>query len=344
MSLLLIWCLLNSIIFASHSNDLEMYELQSTHFLRQNDWRKSFHSLFSALHEAKKDSQDEVRLNIKLAHLYFHFKKSLGDAEGFYKQALQIDPYAKGAYLGLGDVYFARKQYRQAIHYYEMAIKYHQDSYLAYSSVAMAFYELGETERATHLYKKALQKNPKDIVSLNNLGNIALDALDLNLSADYYEQALKINSDFQTAHANLANVYLYQKKYQLAKEEFSKALELHYEDPAVHSNLANLYYEKRLLERAKFHLRKALYYEDHPIYHNNLAVMEKFTREYKTAGIEYAKTLKRNSKYSNARRNSGFFKNRSMRIRESLNKNQKPFQAKRFVRGEWRQRKGRFLE
>lgn len=325
-------------------SDLAIYEKQSSHYLMQNDWRKSFHSLFSALHEAEKNSKDELRLTIKLAHLYFHFGKSLGDAEGYYKKALQIDPYSLGAYLGLGDVYFKRKQYIQAIHFYEMGIKYHKDSYLAYSSVAMGFYELAEGERASHLYKKALELNPKDIVSLNNLGNIALDAQDLNLAASYYEQAIKINPDFQTAHANLANIYLYQKKYNQAKTHFKRALELHYEDPAVHSNLANLYYEKRLIERAKFHLRKALYYEDHPVYHNNLAVMEKFTREYKTAGAEYSKTLKRNSEYSNARHNAGFFKNRSMRVRETLNDGQKKITGKRLVRGNWRHRKNRFLE
>ncbi|PCJ21520.1 MAG: hypothetical protein COB02_02690 [Candidatus Cloacimonadota bacterium] len=344
MRYLVLLFIINFNNFASSELDLKLFERQSLHYLRQNDWRKSFHSLFGALHEAKKNSKDELRLKIKLAHLYFHFNKSLGDAEGYYKQALQIDPYSLSAYLGIGNIYFERKQYRQAIHYFEMAIKYHKNSYLAYSSVAMGFYELGEAERATHLYKTALQKKPDDIVSLNNLGNIALDDLNLSLAADYYEKAIEINQNFQTGHSNLANVYLYQKKYELAKKHFKRALEIYYEDASVHSNLANLYYEKRLIERAKYHLKKALYYEDHPVYHNNLAVMEKFTREYKTAGAEYGKALKRNSHYSNARKNSVFFKNRSMRIRKTLNDRQKPFQARRFVRGEWRQREHRFLE
>ena len=91
-----------------------------------------------------------------------------------------IDPYYRDALIGIGDIYFARKEYRGSLHYYELAAKYHPNHYQPFASIAAANYELAENEIAMQYYEKAIALNPKDLVSINNYANIFYDKRRLN--------------------------------------------------------------------------------------------------------------------------------------------------------------------
>ena len=312
-------------------NDYGYWNHRIFHFLKQSDWRRAFKSAFNALHETKDGSPNHVRSQVKLGHLYFHFDKSLGDAEGHYRKALQIDPYDFEALIGVADVHFARQEWNGALDAYELARKYHKERFEVYAGIAATFYELGRLESSMHYYEKTLKLNPKDLVSLNNLGNIFFDKMDLMKAREYYLKALKLNPKFVTAHNNIGNVYLHQNVFGEARKHFERALDLSSHDSSVHSNLANLYFEVRQTERAKFHLRKAIYYQDNPVYQNNLAVMEKFTREQLNAGEAYRDTLRFRPDYSNARRHSGFFKRRLQKIQEAMYEKEDPVYFLKFL-------------
>lgn len=310
----------NSTIFGHQygTTELEYWESASHHFLEQSDWRKAFHCAFNALHETEDGSRDQLRIYTKIAHLYFYFEKSYGDAEGYYRKALQIDPYSLPALIGTGDVYFARGEYVGALEYYQRAALKHPEKHHPYASIAAAFYEKAEVEKAMHYYELALEKNSKDPVSLNNLGNLYFDKLRLKEAKGYYLEALKVNPDFVTAHNNIGLIYLHEKDYNEALRHFKRALKLTSNDSVIYSNLANVYFELRQVERAKHYLQRALYFDKNAVYHNNLAVMEKFTDEELNAGVHYSLALNKRYDYSNARKHSGFFKTRSVAVQHAL--------------------------
>lgn len=318
---------------------MEHWKKGTAYFKNRGDWRKAFTSAFNALHEAAPESGDQVEILTKIGNLFFHFNKSMGDAEGYYRKALHVDPYHLDALIGTGDVYFYREEYRGALHYYELALKYHPTRYEPYASIGAAKYELAEDEMAMHYYSKALEINPVDLVSMNNYANIFYDKRRMRKAKELYLKCLSIDSDFSTAHNNLGNLYLHDREYDQARKHFLRALELDYDDSAVHSNIANLYFELKLTERAKYHLRKAIYLEKHPVYSNNLAVMEKYTNEELNAGKNYADTLKANFSYSNARKNSAFFRKRSQGIMETRKSNKDRFYLLKFFDGKARRRR-----
>ncbi len=296
----------------------EYWEHRAGHFLVQKDRERAFESMQRALDEVEEKSADHVRLLVKFGHLYFAFGMSLGDAEGCFKKALQIDPYHFGALMALGDVYFARSEFLGAMDFYERCAKHHPKRYEAWASIGACHYERTKWSRALHYYEQALDLNPKDTVSWNNLGNIWYDRLDLTKARQAYLKALEINPAFASAHNNLGNLNLHQKRFGEARKHLMQALRIRSDDPGIHNNLANLYFEIRQVERAKHHLHRAIYFEDHPVYHNNMAVMERFSREYLAAGREYGHTLRDRPDYSNARKNSRFFEGRSQKIKDAL--------------------------
>ena len=321
------------------SEELNYWEQRAGYFMEQGEWRKAFTSAFNALHETAENSKERARLYTKIGHLFFHFKKNYGDSEGYYGKALHIDPYNLNALIGIGDVYSARKEFRGALHYYELAEKYHPNHFQPCSSIAAANYELAEDEIAMQYYEKALALNPNDVVSINNYANIFYDKKRLREARILYLRSLAIDSHFTTAHNNLGNLYMLQREFNEAYKHFSRALELDYDDASIHSNIANFYFEVKQVERAKYHLRKAVVLERHPVFHNNLAVMEKFSDEELNAGIQYAKALSGNPAYSNAKKNAAFFRKRSHTIQEARESGGDHFYFLKFLDGKGRKRR-----
>ena len=346
MYLSFFWLTILLSIFSSDSSareinleKLKYWEERTGHFMEQGEWRKAFTSAFNALHETTEKSKERSRLYIKIGHLFFKFKKNYGDSEGYYSKALQIDPYNLDALIGIGDVYSARREFRGALHFYELAEKYHPNNFQPCFSIAAANYELAEDEIAMNYYEKALKLNPNDKVSINNYANIFYDKMRLSEAKKLYLRALRIDSDFTTAHNNLGNLYMLQKELNEAYRHFSRALELDYDDASIHSNIANFYYEVKQVERAKYHLRKAISIEKNPVFHNNLAVMEKYSDEELNAGVEYAKALSIKPLYSNARKNAAFFRKRSHSIQEARKSGREHFYLLKFLDGKGRKRR-----
>ncbi|MBW7877577.1 MAG: tetratricopeptide repeat protein, partial [Candidatus Cloacimonetes bacterium] len=171
---------------------------------------------------------------------------------------------------------------------------------------------------AINAWEDALKIRPRDPATLNNLGNVYYDFQNFAAALTHYKMALKIEPSFYTAWNNLGNTQMELKDPRSAVESFKKSLKLFDEDPAVHGNLANAYFELRQVERAKFHLRKSLDLGESAVSHHNLAVMEKFTREDKNAGVHYGKALQIRPDYSSARRNAGFWRRRNRDVEKIL--------------------------
>lgn len=346
MRILIVWFFINAILTLGNISaevvkieKLQHWEHGASYFKERGQWREAFTSAFNALHETSKNYNDRVRILTKIGHLFLYFSKSYGDAEGYFGKALMIDPYYRDALIGKGDVYFARKEYRGSLHYYELAAKYHPNHFQPFASIAAANYELAESEIAMQYYEKAIALEPNDLVSINNYANIFYDKRRLYEAKKLYLRALEIDSEFLTAHNNLGNLYILQREFDEAHKHFRRALELNYDDASVHNNIANFYFQVKQVERAKYHLRKALYLEKHPVFHNNLAVMEKFTNEELNAGVHYAHALTGNPLYSNARKNAAYFRKRSQRIQEARKSNRDHFYFFKLLDGKGRRRR-----
>ncbi|MDX2268105.1 MAG: tetratricopeptide repeat protein [Bryobacter sp.] len=156
-----------------------------------------------------------------------------------------------------GDIYMARKMYREAI---EMYKQMPQNDALTWNKLGIAYHQLGQLGAAKKHYEKAAKLNKQYAEAWNNLGTIAYAQKSYRRATSRYKKALSLNPASASMHSNLGTAYFARKKYELAAQSYQKALEL---DPNVFENRGSYgttLQERSVEERAKFHFELARLY------------------------------------------------------------------------------------
>ena len=156
-----------------------------------------------------------------------------------------------------GDIYMARKMYREAIDMYRQGPP---NSAVLANKIGIAFHQMSQLELARKNYARAVKLNPKYPEAINNLGTIYYAQKDYGRAIKCYKRALKLSQESASMYSNLGSAYFGRKDYKLATECYQHALQL---DPDVfehHSNFGTLMMERDVEERATFHLYMAKMY------------------------------------------------------------------------------------
>jgi tetratricopeptide (TPR) repeat protein len=156
-----------------------------------------------------------------------------------------------------GDIYMARKMYREAIDVYREGP---QNSPVLTNKIGIAFHQLLQFDLAKKNYERAVKLDPKYSEAINNLGTIYYAQKSYRRAIGYYKRALRYTSPTASIYANLGAAYFGRKDYKHATECYEEALKL---DPDVfehHSNFGTLMQERTVDERATFHLYLAKFY------------------------------------------------------------------------------------
>lgn len=110
----------------------------------------------------------------------------------------------------LGDLYMARKQYREA----------------------------GEQ------YKLLSDQDPRNAVYLNKLGIALHQQAALTAALKYYERAVKADPKYADAQNNIGTIWYQRKKYGKAVRAYQKALKMRDDMPVLYSNLGYAYFSE----------------------------------------------------------------------------------------------------
>ena len=156
-----------------------------------------------------------------------------------------------------GDIFMARKMYREAIDMYRQAPP---DSAVVTNKIGIAFHQLLLLDLAKKNYERAIKLDPKYPEAINNLGTIYYAQKSYRRSISYYKRALRCSSPTASIYANLGAAYFARKNYKVASEYYEQALKL---DPEVfehHGTFGTLMQERTIEERAMFHLYLAKMY------------------------------------------------------------------------------------
>jgi tetratricopeptide (TPR) repeat protein len=108
----------------------------------------------------------------------------------------------------MGDLFMARKQYREA----------------------------------SETYKRLADANPKNAVYLNKLGIAFHQQTALNLALKYYQRAVKADPRYADAENNIGTIWYQRKKYGRAIRAYQKAIKMHDDMPVLYSNLGYAYF------------------------------------------------------------------------------------------------------
>ena len=110
----------------------------------------------------------------------------------------------------MGDLYMARKQYREAM----------------------------------EQYRTLSEQNPRNAVYLNKLGIALHQQTVLGLALKYYERAVKVDPRYADAQNNIGTIWYQRKKYGKAVRAYQKAIKMRDDMPVLYSNLGYAYFSQ----------------------------------------------------------------------------------------------------
>ena len=158
---------------------------------------------------------------------------------------------------GRGDIFMARKMYREAIESFREGPP--KDAVLR-NKIGIAHHQLMQLDTARKYYEQAVKLKPNYSEAINNLGTVYYANKNYRRAVSQYRKALKIAPDSASIHSNLGTAYFARNQIALATEEFRIALKL---DPNVfehHSSYGVMLQERSVQDRAKFHYWMATLY------------------------------------------------------------------------------------
>jgi tetratricopeptide (TPR) repeat protein len=159
-----------------------------------------------------------------------------------------------------GDIYMARKMYREAIETFREGSP--KDPILL-NKIGIAYHQLAQLDNARKSYEQAVKLKPDYVEAINNLGTIYYAKKSFRRAISYYRRALKIAPDTPKSasiYMNLGTALFARKQYEHATEAYQTALSL---DPEVferHGNYGVMLEERSVEDRAKFHYYLAKIY------------------------------------------------------------------------------------
>jgi tetratricopeptide (TPR) repeat protein len=124
----------------------------------------------------------------------------------------------------MGDLYMARKDFREA-------------------SIA---------------YKELLRQSPRNAVYMNKLGIALHQQAELGAALKCYERAVKLDPTYADAQNNIGTIWYQRKKYGRAVRAYEKAIKLRQNMAVLYSNLGYAYFGEKKYEESIGAFRQAL--------------------------------------------------------------------------------------
>jgi tetratricopeptide (TPR) repeat protein len=155
-----------------------------------------------------------------------------------------------------GDIYMARKMYREALDMYRQA----PNSAIIENKIGIAYHQLLALDLARKSYERAVKLDGHYAEAINNLGTIYYAGKSYRRAIGYYKRALRYSSPTASIYANLGAAYFARKDFKNATLFYEQALKL---DPGVfehHGNFGTMMQERTVADRAVFHLYLAKMY------------------------------------------------------------------------------------
>lgn len=156
-----------------------------------------------------------------------------------------------------GDLYMARKMYREAIDVYRENAK---NNPVIWDKIGIAYHQLGDLRAARKAYEHAIRLNKKYPDAINNVGTIFYAEKKYRSAINRYLKALRYAPDAASIWSNLGTAYYARGKFALMTQAYRKALEL---DPDVFEKrgLVGTEMEDRsVADRARYHFELARMY------------------------------------------------------------------------------------
>lgn len=156
-----------------------------------------------------------------------------------------------------GDIFMARKMYREAIEMFNQAP---QNSAIVCNKTGIAYHSMLQLDAAKKRYERAVKLDPKYPEAINNLGTVYYAQKQYRKAIGLYKRALKFKPDSASIYSNLGTAYFARRKIKEFTEAYETALKLDPEILEHRSSYGVLLQERSVDDRAKYHYYLAKFY------------------------------------------------------------------------------------
>ncbi len=163
-------------------------------------------------------------------------KKSqmLTEAIGYLKEAINIHPTYRNAYLLIGNALFYQENYEESIAYYDKVLGLYPDFKDAQDNLPIILRDAGkhfgqkknDIAKSEKYLTRSYELSPGDPETLRLLGIVNGIKGDHDRAIFYFDKALKINPKSAMAHVNLGTAYKNKGDAVTAADFYNKALAL----------------------------------------------------------------------------------------------------------------------
>ena len=189
--------------------------------------------------EALPDPKDKIDIfNLMTSAQESNGKDSVDSAIDRLRRVVGMDPNILDAWIMLGNEYFRKRDFRQALEQYKRALTIKPDYDLATINLAGAYRALGEYDAAILGYERYLQKDPKNAWVRYQLGELFVDLNHLQKAESAFQQALTDDTRVASARNALGVVALKRGDLDRAEREIRAAIAQKPDVKLAHFNLA----------------------------------------------------------------------------------------------------------
>ena len=156
-----------------------------------------------------------------------------------------------------GDLYMARKMYREAIDMYKTGP---QNSAIIWDKIGIAYHQLSDLNAARKAYEHAIRLDKKYADAINNVGTVYYAEKKYRSAISRYNRALQYAPDSASIWSNLGTAYYARGKFDLMTQAYTKALQL---DPDVfekHGTVGTRMLDRGVADKARYHFEMARMY------------------------------------------------------------------------------------
>ena len=158
-----------------------------------------------------------------------------------------------------GDLYMARKMYREAVDSYRQGPK---DSAVLRNKIGIAYHQLGDMGAAAKYYQQAIRLDKNYGDAINNLGTIYYAQKKYRAAISRYRKAIAVKPGTASFWSNLGTAYYSRGKFAEMDRAYAKALEL---DPEIFEHRGTVGTElqdRTVADRARYHYELARMYAE----------------------------------------------------------------------------------
>ncbi|MEI7751377.1 MAG: tetratricopeptide repeat protein [Candidatus Omnitrophota bacterium] len=259
---LLIICL-GSIVLIGKSKWIEFCDRPARDRYSHPFYKKSVHFVRKALGVAP-----FAAVHYALANSYLD-EGLVNQAVEEYKKTLQMDKRFVQAYLALGDIYFGRASYKEALELLQQAeavvsgnpalkeLK-RRVSFEYFRDEGVKSFGKGDPIKARDLLKGALEAD-QNSAQVHYLIALSFDEQrDFNRVEDHLRKAISLDPKYYLARSFLGDLYFGKGDFEAAIEQYQSSLAIYGENPAVLNNLGLAYMNLESYYLAMLSLEKAV--------------------------------------------------------------------------------------